>query len=80
MPPESIIDELRRIRDSQSRIEQAVLGDVVIGVPGLVKRTGALEGKVKSMQDERLRLAGMIIGASSVVSLVIGFAGWLLAR
>lgn len=64
-----LLEEMRLIRASQSRIETAVLGDAELGVPGLVKRVGTVEGKVKTMQNERLKLIGMVGGASFVLSL-----------
>jgi hypothetical protein len=63
-----LLEEIRKIRQSQHRMEQAVLGDPDIGLPGVVKRVGAVEGKVKVMQNERIKLIGMVSGAGFVVS------------
>jgi hypothetical protein len=65
---EDLLEEIRKIRQSQTRMEQAVLGDTEIGVPGLVKRMGAVEGKVGTMQKERVKLVGVVTGAGFVVS------------
>lgn len=64
-----VLDELRIIRASQKRMEQAVLGDPEIGVPGLVKRVGAVEGKVKLLQTDRIKLIAASGGASLVISI-----------
>ena len=65
-----LLSEIREIRQSQKRMEQAVLGDPEIGVPGLVKRTGAVEGKVKVIESDRIKLTGVVTGASFVISIL----------
>jgi hypothetical protein len=73
MPQDPILEEIRQIRASQKRMEQAVLGDSEIGVTGLVKRVGSVEGKVNIMQKERIKLVGMVTGAGFVVSLLVSY-------
>jgi hypothetical protein len=73
MPQDPILEEIRQIRASQKRMEQAVLGDSEIGMTGLVKRVGSVEGKVNTMQKERIKLFGMVTGAGFVVSLLVSY-------
>lgn len=66
-------DRLDKIQDSVSRIERGLFGDSPMGDPGLVKRLGAVEGKVKNHERKLVEWGGIIIGASAIVSLVVAF-------
>lgn len=80
MSDPDLLAAIREIRSSQKRLEQAVIGDPDIGVTGVVKRLGTVEGKVKNIEKERVKLAGIIIGASGVISVVGGAVSWLLSH
>jgi hypothetical protein len=61
---------LVKIEQAVGRIETALVGDSEMGNPGLVKRVGTVEGKVKTLQTERVKFLGAVAGASFVLSLL----------
>ncbi|HVT74593.1 MAG TPA: hypothetical protein VHD61_15775 [Lacunisphaera sp.] len=75
---EEIAEEQHRQGEAQRRVELAVLGDNELGVPGMVKRVGTVEGKLRNIERDHLKRMGMVAGASAVISVVIGLIGWWL--
>jgi alcohol dehydrogenase YqhD (iron-dependent ADH family) len=64
---------LEKIEGALKRIETALVGDSEMGNPGLVKRVGTVEGKVKILQAERVKFLGAVAGASLVLSILATF-------
>lgn len=66
-------ERLQSIEKSVGRIELALLGDSTLGVPGMVKRVGAVEGKQKASDKQRLYLVGFVAGVSGTVTLLVNY-------
>ncbi|HWA27842.1 MAG TPA: hypothetical protein VG734_19460 [Lacunisphaera sp.] len=75
--PKSPGKRLEDMENALQRIETALIGDSEMGNPGLVKRVGAVEGKVKTIQNDRIKLIGAVTGASFVISII---ATWFFGK
>lgn len=64
---------LENIERAVDRIERGLFGDPEMGDSGLVKRLGAVEGKVKNHERRLVEWGGVIVGASAIISLVVAF-------
>lgn len=67
---------LEKIEKAVARIERALIGDQEFGQSGLIRRVGAVEGKVKNHDRKLLVWGGTIAGVVATVEVL----SWFLHR
>ena len=77
---DEILAHLSKLEDRLERIENALIGDRDMGVPGMVKRLDDVESKVAIFERRMSKIFWICVGAGAGSAGIAQVAGELLSR
>lgn len=77
---DEILQHLNKLEDRLERIENALVGDRDMGVPGMVRRLDDVESKVNMIEGRMSKIFWICVGAGAGSAGIAQMVGHALAR